>query len=47
MDRVEFLRLPVRKVHHAERAQLEAVLLEMRDDLAGVAALNRIGFNDG
>jgi hypothetical protein len=47
MHTVEFTRLLVREVQHAERADFKAALLEVRDDLAGFAGRHRIRFYDG
>ena len=42
MDGVEFSRLRLGHVEHAGRANLEALLLQVRDDFAGFAGTERV-----
>ena len=47
MDRVEGACLGLAQVDPAERQDGETLLLEVREDLAGVAGGHAVGFDDG
>jgi hypothetical protein len=47
MHRIELTGLPVGEMEHPQRADLEAVVLQVRNDVAGFAGLDCIGLDDG